>query len=98
MTEKLQKRTLSAQTKLYDEWATAHVHCDLFGEATFMLWEVCIRYPNGQERALRSYKDREIALKRIDAIYSEGYPLHVAYIVRPAQEIAFGGQLAVASI
>lgn len=62
-----------------------------------MLWEVCIRYPNGQERALRSYKDREVALKRIDAIYSEGYPLHVAYIVRPAQEIAFSSQLAVVS-
>lgn len=49
-----------------------------------MIWEVCIRYPNGQERALRSYKNRETALKYIDAIYSEGYPMHVAYVVRPA--------------
>jgi hypothetical protein len=63
-----------------------------------MLWEVCIRYPNGQERALRSFKDREVALKRIDAIYSDGYPMHVAYIVRPAQEIAFSNQLAAVSL
>ncbi len=76
----------------------AHVHRDLFGEAKRMLWEVCIRYPNGQERALRSYKDREVALKRIDAIYSEGYPMQVAYIVRPAQEMVFGGQLAAVGV
>lgn len=63
-----------------------------------MLWDVCIRYPNGQERTLRSYKDREVALKRIDAIYLEGYPMHVAYIVRPAQKIIFGEQLSVASL
>lgn len=63
-----------------------------------MLWELCIRYPNGQERALRSYKNREVALKRIDAIYLEGYPMHVAYIVRPAQEIVFSGQLAAVSL
>jgi hypothetical protein len=63
-----------------------------------MLWELCIRYPNGQERALRAYKDREVALKRIDAIYSDGYPMHVAYIVRPAQEAAFSGQLSAVSL
>lgn len=62
------------------------------------MWELCIRYPNGQERALRSYKDREVALKRIDAIYSEGYPMHVAYVVRPAQAIVLGGQLASVSL
>ncbi len=63
-----------------------------------MLWEVCIRYPNGQERALRSFRNREVALKRIDAIYSDGYPMHVAYVVRPAQEVAFSGQLAAVSL
>ena len=62
-----------------------------------MLWELCIRYPNGQERALRSYKNRELALKRIDAIYADGYPMHVAYIVRPAKVIAFSGQLSAVS-
>ncbi|HEY9895061.1 MAG TPA: family 2 glycosyl transferase [Candidatus Sericytochromatia bacterium] len=62
------------------------------------MWELCIRYPNGQERALRSYHDREVALKRIDAIYSEGYPMHVAYIVRPAQENAFSDQLTAFSL
>ncbi|MBC7970780.1 MAG: family 2 glycosyl transferase [Verrucomicrobia bacterium] len=63
-----------------------------------MLWEVCIRYPNGQERALRSFRNREVALKRVDAIYSDGYPMHVAYVVRPAQEVAFSGQLAAVSL
>ncbi|XHX79113.1 MAG: family 2 glycosyl transferase [Stenomitos frigidus ULC029] len=62
------------------------------------MWELCIRYPNGQERALRSYHDREVALKRIDAIYADGYPMHVAYIVRPAQVMDFGGQLAAISL
>jgi hypothetical protein len=50
-----------------------------------MDWQVCIQYPNGKERALRSYKNREVALKHIDAIYSQGYPMHVAYIVRPSE-------------
>ncbi|MBW4582882.1 MAG: family 2 glycosyl transferase [Tildeniella nuda ZEHNDER 1965/U140] len=63
-----------------------------------MFWELCIRYPNGQERALRSYRNREVALKRIDAIYLDGYPMHVAYIVRPAQEVAFSGQLSAFSV
>ena len=63
-----------------------------------MFWELCIRYPNGQERALRAYKDREVALKRIDAIYANGYPMHVAYIVRPALEVAFSGQLSAVSL
>jgi hypothetical protein len=52
-----------------------------------MRWEVCIRFPNGQERALRSCKDREIALRYVDAIYAQGYPMHIAYIVRPAQPL-----------
>ncbi len=50
-----------------------------------MVWQVCIRYPNGEERALRTCKDREVALKYIDKIYSQGYPLHVAYVVRSAE-------------
>ncbi len=62
-----------------------------------MIWEVCIRYPNGKERALRSYKNREVALKHIDAIYADGYPMHVAYIVRPA-EVAVFNTLATLSI
>lgn len=48
-----------------------------------MDWQICIRYPNGQEKALCTYRSREVALKQIDAIYSQGYPLHVAYVVRP---------------
>lgn len=50
-----------------------------------MTWQICIRYPNGQEKAICAYKNREIALKRIDAIYSQGYPMHVAYVVRPIE-------------
>jgi hypothetical protein len=52
-----------------------------------MVWQVCIRFPNGQEKAICSYKNREAALKRIDAIYSQGYPMHVAYVVRPAEAL-----------
>jgi hypothetical protein len=62
------------------------------------MWELCIRYPNGQERVLRSYRDREVALKRIDTIYSDGYPMHVAYIVRPAQKVACSGQQTTVSL
>ncbi len=50
-----------------------------------MVWQICIRYPNGQERVLRSCKNREIALKYVDAIYAKGYPMHVAYIVRQVE-------------
>ena len=49
-----------------------------------MMWQICIRYPNGQEKAICAYSSREVALKRIDAIYAGGYPMHVAYVVRPA--------------
>ena len=52
-----------------------------------MNWQVCIRYPNGQEKAICSFQNRENALKRIDAIYSQGYPMHVAYVVRPIQRL-----------
>lgn len=48
-----------------------------------MLWNVCISYANGTEQVLRSYKNRETALRCVDAIYkTEGYPLHLAYVVR----------------
>lgn len=49
-----------------------------------MIWQICIQYPNGEEKPLQNYHDRELALKYIDAIYSQGYPMHVAYVVRPA--------------
>lgn len=50
-----------------------------------MAWEICIRYSDGHEQALRVYQNREVALKQIDAIYSQGYPMHIAYVVRPAR-------------
>lgn len=49
-----------------------------------MRWEVCIQYPDGTQKGLYSYKNRETALRCIDVIYSEkGYPMHLAYVVRP---------------
>ena len=50
-----------------------------------MAWELCIQYSNGKFRTLHIYRNRESALRKVDAIYSEGYPMHVAYIVRLAQ-------------
>jgi hypothetical protein len=51
-----------------------------------MVWQICILYANGTERVLRSYKNRETALRCVDAIYNvKGYPLHFAYVVRHAQ-------------
>jgi hypothetical protein len=50
-----------------------------------MIWQICIQYANGTERVLRSYRNRETALRQIDAIYLQGYPMHVAYVVRHAQ-------------
>lgn len=50
-----------------------------------MLWDLCIRYANGTERVIRSFKNPEVARRCVDAIYSQqGYPMHCAYIVRPA--------------
>lgn len=50
-----------------------------------MIWQVCIQYANGTFQVLRSYSQRETALKCVDAIYlAQGYPLHLAYVVRPA--------------
>ncbi len=51
-----------------------------------MIWQLCIQYANGNERVLRSFKNRDIALRCVDALYStNGYPLHFAYVVRHAQ-------------
>lgn len=50
-----------------------------------MVWQLCIQYANGSERVLRSYKTRDAALNCLDALYSQGYPLHIAYVVRHAQ-------------
>lgn len=51
-----------------------------------MIWQLCIQYANGTERVLRSYKNREAAVRTIDAIYNaQGYPLHLAYVVRQTQ-------------
>lgn len=50
-----------------------------------MIWQLCIQYANGTERVLRSYRNREAALRSVDALYSQGYPLHIAYVVRHAQ-------------
>jgi hypothetical protein len=51
-----------------------------------MTWEVRVQYANGKERVLRICKNREIALRYVDAIYSQGYPMHIAYIVCPVPE------------
>jgi hypothetical protein len=50
-----------------------------------MTWQLCIQYSNGTERVLRCYRHRDTAVRCIDAIYSQGYPLHIAYVVRQAQ-------------
>ncbi|HIK19313.1 MAG TPA: family 2 glycosyl transferase [Leptolyngbyaceae cyanobacterium M33_DOE_097] len=51
-----------------------------------MTWQLCIQYPDGQRRSLRLYNNRERALRQVDAIYAQGYPLHVAYLVCPLLE------------
>lgn len=53
-----------------------------------MQWQLCILYADGSERVLKSYKNRETAVRCVDAIYLEGYPLHYAYVVREASAIA----------
>lgn len=51
-----------------------------------MIWQVCIEYANGYQKVLRTYNKRETALKCVDAIYlAQGYPLHLAYVVRPVE-------------
>jgi hypothetical protein len=51
------------------------------------MWEICVRYGNGDEQVLKTYRSREVALRQIDALYAHGYPLHVAYIVRSAKSL-----------
>lgn len=53
-----------------------------------MTWEVRVQYANGKEEVLRVYKSREIALRHVDLMYSQGYPMHLAYIVCPVAETA----------
>ncbi|MBD2104258.1 family 2 glycosyl transferase [Leptolyngbya sp. FACHB-261] len=49
-----------------------------------MAWQLCIRYPSGQNRVLRLFRDREAALRCVDTIYARlGYPVHVSYVVEP---------------
>jgi hypothetical protein len=49
-----------------------------------MFWELCIKYANGTEKVLDIFQDLEIAQNRVDKLYSEGYPMHFAYVVRPS--------------
>lgn len=42
-----------------------------------------IQYANGHEQTLRTCAKRETALRQVDALYLQGYPLHYAYVVRP---------------
>lgn len=49
-----------------------------------MIWQLCIQYANGTEKVLDSYTSREAALHSVDTLYANGYPMHIAYIVRHA--------------
>lgn len=49
-----------------------------------MFWELCIQYANGTEQVLKVFRDLEAALICVDRIYAAGYPMHIAYRVRPA--------------
>ena len=51
-----------------------------------MTWEVRTQYANGSEKVLRICKNQEIALRYVDFMYSQGYPLHFAYVVRLVTE------------
>lgn len=49
-----------------------------------MFWELCVQYSNGTEEVLKVFRDLEVALNCVDRIYAqEGYPMHLAYRVRP---------------
>ncbi|GAB4231866.1 MAG: hypothetical protein Kow00121_60020 [Elainellaceae cyanobacterium] len=51
-----------------------------------MIWQLCIQYANGTERVLRSFHNRETAIRWVDALYqTNGYPLHYAFVVRHTQ-------------
>jgi hypothetical protein len=54
----------------------------LTARGVLMIWQLRIQYANGTERVLKSFKNRETALKWVDRIYKDGYPLHFAYVVR----------------
>lgn len=52
-----------------------------------MLWEVRVTNAKGQAKPLAIYKNRETALRCVDALYSKyGYPMHLAYKVFPVAE------------
>ncbi|MDJ1169394.1 family 2 glycosyl transferase [Roseofilum sp. BLCC_M154] len=55
-------------------------------EKIIITWDVCLEYANGHQIILKTYNYQETALEHIDLIYATyGYPMHVAYIVRPSQ-------------
>lgn len=48
-----------------------------------MVWQLCVQYANGSEQVLRSFHNRETAIRWVDALYTQiGYPLHYAFTVR----------------
>lgn len=47
-----------------------------------MIWELCVRYANGRETVLDVFQSQAIAQNRVDKLYAEGYPMHLAYFVR----------------
>lgn len=49
-----------------------------------MLWELYVQHANGSEEVLKVFQDLEAALNCVDRIYQEGYPMHLAYLVRPS--------------
>ena len=52
-----------------------------------MFWELCIQYANGTEQVLRAFRNLETAENCVDRLYAKGYPMHIAYLIRPAQTI-----------
>jgi hypothetical protein len=51
-----------------------------------MLWEIRVKYANGREQVLHSFQKHESAIRGVDMLYSKhGYPMHMAYVVRPAR-------------
>ncbi|PSN13937.1 family 2 glycosyl transferase [filamentous cyanobacterium CCP5] len=49
-----------------------------------MFWELYRQHANGKEEVLRVFRDLEVALNCVDRIYQQGYPMHMAYLVRPS--------------
>ena len=52
-----------------------------------MLWELCIQYANGTEQVLRAFRDLETAENCVDRLYAQGYPMHIAYLIRLAYTV-----------